>query len=294
MDHSIFYVIYAALVFASMEPVSKLLNLQIHAFVLTFLRFFIGSLFLLPMAVREIHKDKRKIPGKDFLLLTVQGILLVCISMGLLQVAVFRAESTALIAVIYCTNSVFTVIFAAWILKEKLTGRRILAVTLCMAGIYVGGGIHYQEDLTAVVLAFISAVSMSLFTVLGKVLMERFPTKIQIGISFPIGTIILGGLMLCAGVPLGAAQSSWGLREIVLILYLGVAVTGLGYLSYFRVMELSGAFMASLVFFIKPVLAPFMSLLILGKTNTSPLLFVSVVLIVSGSFLILKKEGGRQ
>jgi len=294
MDNSIWYVIYTALVFASMEPVSKLLNSQMHAFTLTFLRFFIGSLFLLPIAIREIRKKKLTFKGKDLFWLTVQGVLLVCVSMGTLQIAVFRAESAAFIAVIYCTSSVFTVIFAALILKERMTKRRILAVALCLAGICVGGGVNQHESLAAIILAFVAAISMSLFTVLGKILINRFPTKVQIGISFPIGTIILGIVELCAGIPFIPAQGNAGLYELFLILYLGVAVTGLGYLSYFQALELSGAFMASLVFFIKPILAPFMSLLILGKTNSSPLLFVSIILIVSGSLLVMKKEGGKK
>ena len=47
---------YTALVFASMEPVSKLLNGQVNPFTLTFWRFLIGSAFVFPMAVREIRR----------------------------------------------------------------------------------------------------------------------------------------------------------------------------------------------------------------------------------------------
>ncbi|MCI8505308.1 MAG: DMT family transporter [Lachnospiraceae bacterium] len=279
---------YTALVFASMEPVSKLLNGQVNPFTLTFWRFLIGSAFVFPMAVREIRRKRLSVRARDIPILAVEGILIVCLSMGLLQAAVFRAKSAALIAVIYCTNSVFTVIFAACVLKETLTKRRAAAVALCLLGIYAGCGIRNREELFTVFLAFASALAMSLFTVLGKRLMDRFPTKVQIGISFPIGTAVLGLLELSSGV-LFEIQVS-GLLELLLILYLGVAVTGLGYLSYFWAMELSGAFMASLVFFIKPVLAPFMSLLILGTGDFSPTLFFSVALIVCGSLLVLSEK----
>lgn len=287
-NKSLCYVIYTALVFASMEPASKLLHAQVDPFTLTFLRFLIGSLFLFPLAIREIRVKKLKIQAKDMAVLALEGILIVCLSMGLLQAAVFKAESAALIAVIYCTNSVFTVVFAVCFLNEAFTKKRCAAVALCLLGIYVGAGVTYREELAAVVLAFISALAMSLFTVLGKVLMKRLPTKVQIGISFPVGTAVLGILELALGLPF--TINVGGIGEIAVILYLGIAVTGLGYLSYFRALELSGAFTASLVFFIKPILAPLMSLLILGTINASPMLFLSVLFIVCGSLLVLSEK----
>ena len=165
---------------------------------------------------------------------------------------------------------------------------RAAAVALCLLGIYAGCGIRVREEAVTVLLAFASALAMSLFTVLGKRLMNRFPTKVQIGISFPIGTVVLGLLELFSGILFEMNISGAG--DVLLILYLGVAVTGLGYLSYFRAMELSGASTASLVFFIKPVLAPFLSLLILGAADFSPMVFLSVALIVCGSLLILSEK----
>ena len=108
------YVLFTAVGFAAMEPASKLLTDQINPLALTFFRFLIGSIMLLPMAVHALRRRRLTLTLRDLVGLAVRGILCVCVSMGLLQVAVFRARSAAMVAVVFCTNSVMTVLFAAW------------------------------------------------------------------------------------------------------------------------------------------------------------------------------------
>lgn len=288
MKKSLPYVLYTAIVFAAMEPASKLLSGQMNPLTLTFLRFLIGSAMLLPVAIRQIRRHGIRLSRRDVLGLAVRGILCVCVSMGLLQVAVFNARSAATVAVIFSTNSVMTVLFAAWLLGERLTGRRIVAVVLCMAGVVVGSGGGAAENAAAVLYALLAAVAMSLFTVLGKRSMSKLPTPVQIGLSFSIGTAVLAVALLVAGIPLTARIS--GNQSWMVLLFLGVAVTGLGYLSYFKAMEKAGAFMASLVFFIKPILAPLMSWLILGTAQGGAMLFLAIALVTAGSTLMVLEK----
>lgn len=286
------YVLFTAVAFAAMEPASKLLSGQVDPLALTFLRFFIGSLALLPLALRTMKKQRLSLNRRDLLGLAARGILCVCVSMGLLQAAVFNAQSAAVIAVVFSTNSVMTALFAAWLLQEKLTRRRIAALALCMAGVAVGGAGAAAENVRAVALALLAAVAMSLFTVLGKRELDRIPTRVQIGLSFSIGTALLGAALAVAGVPL--TVRALDARSLCILLFLGVVVTGLGYLSYFKAMEKAGAFMASLVFFIKPVLAPLMSLLILGEARGGAALYASIALVMAGSTLMLSERKEKQ
>ena len=279
------YVLFTAVGFAAMEPASKLLTGQINPLALTFFRFLIGSLLLLPISLHTLRRQHLTLTLRDLAGLAVRGILCVCVSMGLLQVAVFRARSAAMVAVVFCTNSVMTVLFAAWLLNERLTRRRVLALAMCMAGVAAGGGGAADENVSAILLALVAAAAMSLFTVLGKRELHRIPTSVQIGVSFSIGTAVLGVLLLLSGTPLTASGLDAG--GVGILLFLGIVVTGLGYLSYFKAMEQAGAFMASLVFFIKPVLAPLMSLLILGQAQGGVALVASILLVMAGSTMML-------
>ena len=68
------------------------------------------------------------------------------------------------------------------------------------------------------------------------------------------------------------------------MLYLGIAVTGLGYWAFFRAMEKSSATAASTAFFIKPILTPFAAFFINGIAP-APKVFAALILVVAGSVL---------
>ena len=73
------------------------------------------------------------------------------------------------------------------------------------------------------------------------------------------------------------------------MLYIGILVTGVGYWSYFRAMEKGGTIMASLAFFIKPVLTPFATFAINGIVPDLKV-FVAVLFIVGGSYFAVYKK----
>jgi drug/metabolite transporter (DMT)-like permease len=70
---------------------------------------------------------------------------------------------------------------------------------------------------------------------------------------------------------------------ILNLVYLGIFVTGLGYLFYFKAMEHGGAIMASLAFFIKPVLTPFVTFFVNGIVPDWKV-FAAVICIVAASY----------
>ncbi len=278
------YVLLTALAFATLEPVSKLLAGQANALALTMIRFFISSLILIPFALASIRRNRYRLSRRDLAGFAVQGVLCVCVSMVFLQMAVFQADSPAVIAVIFSTNSVITVVFAALILKERITPMKLGALALCLAGVSLSGNAGGGENAAAILLALLSAVAMRLFTVLGKKLMRGLTPEVQTGFSFLLGSVSLGAVLMLAGVDLFrgmAGGNAW------IVLYLGVVVTGIGYWSYFKAIERAGTFMASFVFFIKPILAPLASLAVLGTASADAMFYVSILLVAAGSALML-------
>lgn len=85
---------------------------------------------------------------------------------------------------------------------------------------------------------------------------------------------------------------TFNVRNISILLYLGFFVTGVGYWSYFRAIEKGGAIMGSLAFFIKPILTPFVALVINGivpKWNV----FVAVVFVALGSVCAIYEKNQK-
>lgn len=67
--------------------------------------------------------------------------------------------------------------------------------------------------------------------------------------------------------------------NLAILLYLGVIVIGFGYLLYFLAIDVTSATTASIIFFIKPALAPLLDLIIL-KENISFHTGIGIVLVL--------------
>lgn len=286
MRKGLLYIILTAVLFTTLEPVSKLISTEISPVHITFIRFFIGSLMLLPFSVAQVKKKNIKLNAKDICVMSFLGILCICISMILLQYAVLKAESPALIAIIFSSNSVFTLIFAVFILKDKFTWVKLGAIALCLVGLLVCADFKSTENLISVVLAVLAALTFSLYTVLSKKFMKKVSGIIQTGFSFFIGSLVLLVALLIGGTNIFGGITSSNILEL---LYLGIAVTGLGYWSYFQAMDKASAMAASFVFFIKPTLTPFATFVINGIVPDMKV-FIALILVMAGSYMATVKK----
>ena len=68
-----FFVVLTAFLFGTMEVALKLAGSEMDSFQLTFLRFMIGGLLLLPFAIVEMRKNHVRLVLKDFAYLLYVG-----------------------------------------------------------------------------------------------------------------------------------------------------------------------------------------------------------------------------
>ena len=128
IDKSFIFVLITAFCFGTMEIALKLGGGSFSALQITFLRFLIGGLFLLPFAVRDVKKKGIKITKGDIIYITILGIVGICISMTCFQLGVMncnantaaviisfeilsRSSSTILAAVLLPTPGAFDIPF---------------------------------------------------------------------------------------------------------------------------------------------------------------------------------------
>ena len=279
MKKGVIYSLLTALLFVTLEPVSKLIASDATPYAITFWRFAIGSLVLIPFAIMKIRKDKLKITKRDVGIMTILGVLFICISMVLLQVGVKEAESPSLIAIIFSSSSIFSLLLAVPIAKEKLTKNKILAVVFCVIGLAFCVDPRQGSGWLSIGLALAASLSFALYSALSQRFMTKLGSAVQTCIVFLLGSIALFIVLLVTGVDV---IPEFSVRSVSILIYLGLFVTGVGYWSYFKGIEKGGAIMGSLAFFIKPILTPFVTLLINGvalKWNV----FLAVFFVVLGS-----------
>ncbi len=286
LKNGLFNVLLTAILFVTLEPVSKLIAGDINPFAITFWRFLIGAVILLPFAAVKIKKDKLCITPKSIGVMILLGILFICFSMVSLQIAVKIADAPSLIAIIFSSNSIFTMIFAVFIIKEKMTWQKWCTLFLCIIGVVICIDFKSGTNLESVLLAVFSALSFSLYTVLSRKYTTQLGSSVQTSIVFIMGSIVLLAALLIGGVDI---MPTFTAKNISILLYLGILVTGVGYWSYFRAIEKSGAIMGSLAFFVKPILTPFATFAINGIVPDVKI-FIAVACIVCGSYIALYKK----
>ena len=244
MNKGVLYAIITAVLFSMLEPVSKLIADEISPFTLTAFRFLIGAVFLAPFAFAE---SRRRMPQKkELAAAALTGVLMVCVSMPLLQISVQRSDSPALIAIVFSGKIDIRIVLSALVLKEKLRLPHMLAILLCVAGIVVCALPIEGKRFLPVGMAVLSALAFSLYTILSKKFLSRLNNAVSITLSFLIGGAALLIILIAAGQPFPSALTS---RQLLCVLFLGIAVTGVGYLSYFQAMKLGGAHTAAFVVF---------------------------------------------
>ena len=310
MKKGFLYIGLTALLFSTMEIALKLFSLGLNPFQLNFLRFAVGALVLLPLAVRSLRKrlvGQPPLGPGDAGFFALSGFICVVLSMSFYQIAVTRTPA-AVVAVIFSCNPIFVVPLAALMLGEKVTGKTILALLASLAGIACISAPAFRGtgglDLLGVIFTILSAVTFAFYGVMGKKRSARYGGLAMTCGSFVAGALELFVLMMVSHIaPVAGALRGAGLGTLAEIpvlagigtaglpglLYIGICITGLGYAFYFLGMEATSAQTGSMVFFIKPALAPILALLVLGESIT-PLMLCGIGFILAGSAMLLTRS----
>lgn len=285
-------VLLTAFIFGTMEVALKIGASTMDPFQLTYLRFAIGGLILLPFGMAEIRKRRIHLTTGDYLELAVIGTVGVVISMVLFQLGVMSSNASTA-SVLFCVNPFFTIIFAHYFGGEPMNRTKLLIIGIALVGIlFMLRPWDIQEGNTpqGMAMMLIAALFFGVYTVMGKKSVQKIGTMAQTSISFLFGALILMLVTLLLGRPVIAGITD----NIPIILYTGVLVTGVGYFFYFKSIELAGAATGAFAFFLKPAIAPIIAVIVLREHilwNT----FIGIALILAASLLniLLQKKAAR-
>ncbi|MBC3900637.1 DMT family transporter [Acetobacterium malicum] len=280
------YVFLTGMLFGSMEVALKIGGATFNPIQLTFIRFLIGGLFLLPFAISDLKKKQIKLNISDLGYLLTLGLICICFSMVLFQIGLMGINAS-LAALIFSINPVFTMVFAHFIVHEKFTKKKAIALTISIIGLIIvmnpqklASG---ENNIWFLLMTLVAAIAFGLYTAYGKKRIAKIGGVAQNSFSFLMGSAVLLIMLVVSGQPVFQGVS---LETAPLLFYLGVCVTGIGYYFYLKTVEIAGPSMASVAFFIKPMVAPIFALVILGEAITLNI-GIGLVFILFGSFVNL-------
>jgi drug/metabolite transporter (DMT)-like permease len=173
-------------------------------------------------------------------------------------------------------SGVFTMIFAAFFLKEVIEKRKYLFILLLFAGIYLlTVGTHILRFNPGDLLIIIAAMIFGVTNALSKLAMDELQGELVASMRLIVGAVVLMGILLVRSPHV--LTSLGGLQGWFVVS--GVLMWGFIVFLY-RAIEISGATMATLVSTSYPVVSTLGSILFLNEVLT-------VQEIVGGTLILL-------
>ena len=265
------------LLFSTLEVVTSTMKNLINPLQLTFLRFLIGGVVLLPLVIKKREKVRRS----DLLFFLGLGILNILISMGSMQLAINMGKASTA-AILISSNPIFVLLFSSIFLREKVTFDRVACIVFGIAGIFliIYKGNTGGDTAMSLTLGIIASLTFGLYTVLGKLKSEGISSITMICYSSFFGSLLYVPVLLFKGIPLFEIPQGTFSR----ILYLGVFLSGIAYITYMEALKLLTASKGAMVFFLKPVIASVLAIAFLGE-DLSLRTAAGMLLVLAGIFI---------
>ena len=276
------YGLLAASIWGGMYVASKVVLDTVPPFVLLSSRLILGAVTLLPFVWR---KRGGSFAAKDWGKVLGVGLLGYGISLGF-QFVGTKLSTAANGSLVTSATPAFVLLFAAWLLKERITTRRLQALGIASIGVVIVLDPRTARLSPDLFLGNISLVAAALTWALYSVLIRKVTRGLDV---LPVSLVaFLGGLPLTIPVAVyewnqyGVGELSWVL--ICGILYIGVVSTGMAMYFWNTAFARLEAGIASLTFFAQPVVGAGLGALLLSEKIT-PLFLVGGALIGVGLVL---------
>ena len=277
------WIVLTAFAFGTMEIALHIGGSEFSALQLTFLRFLIGGLVLIPFAIRNLYKRHYHVTRRDFGSIALLGFINVVISMTLFQLSVNHCTAN-LAAVLISINPLLTVILAHFIVHEHFTFKKGIVLAICIVGmVLVANPLHLASgnEPIGILMGLGASATFGLYTVLSHRVVRRVGGMTVNSLSFLFGAFFELIVLVALDEPI---VKGIGTDTIGVLLYSGVVVTGFGYLCFMRAIETNGASHASHAFFIKPIIAMCFAAAILKEPITWNIALGIAIIVAGFSF----------
>ncbi|KXX84576.1 DMT family transporter [Bacillus cereus] len=285
------YLSLAASIWGGMYVVSKYVLDFIPPLTLVWLRFIIAFVVLYGILKLAEKKQKKKVTirKKDWLLFAWIGFIgyFISITCQFIGTKLSDAHTGSLVT---SATPAFMVIFAALILKEKLTARRLLSTIIATIGviIVIGWDIEIGSYFIGTIILVGAAITWALLSIYVKIASIQFSSLIITTYAIFFSLFFITPFMIWE---LQAASIGTVNTYIILgILYLGIVSTAGAFFLWNKGLELLDASIGSLFFFFQPIVGSLLGWLLLNETLNSNFFIGGILIICSVLITTFEKK----
>ncbi|EEM83029.1 DMT family transporter [Bacillus thuringiensis] len=275
----------AASIWGGMYVVSKYVLDFIPPLTLVWLRFIIAFVVLYGILKLAEKKQKKKVTirKKDWLLFAWIGFIgyFISITCQFIGTKLSDAHTGSLVT---SATPAFMAIFAALILKEKLTARRLLSTIIATIGviIVIGWDIEIGSYFIGTIILVGAAITWALLSIYVKIASIQFSSLVITTYAIFFSLFFITPFMI------GELQTSSigtvNTYVILGVLYLGIVSTAGASFLWNKGLDLMDASIGSLFFFFQPIVGSLLGWLLLNETLNSNF-FIGGMLIICSVFI---------
>ncbi len=277
------YLFLAIFLWSLIPAISKLASSDIRIGTYLFYSNLLSMLIIFPfIKFKNLFKKESILKGLIFGFLGVFAYYL------LLYSAYKYSNSAQLVLIIQYTWPALTVIFAIFILKENITARKIIAILIAFFAflLTITNGFkilpNFSDNLS-LILAFLGAISFSLYSVLSKKFSKKNASN-DVFLTFFFAWIYsILYLIILHQKPIIPKNA------IFYLVINGFFINGISYLFWIWALEKIEASKASIFVFATPVIATFWIYLLIGE-NLKLISFLSILLLITSGIIVIKKH----
>lgn len=284
-------IVAASLIWGTMGIFGKLVfEYGVHPVTLTALRLLISSLTILPLMIL-LRRESFKIQKGDLRQFLIFGIF----AIALQRVAYFYAvdlTTATIAAILFYTYPVFVTIYAASVLKEKITFSTIFAAIITFLGVALVVKVYEAAWLSAsfsgILFGMLSGVLFAFYFIIVKKMRNHYTNWTLMLYGDGIGAAALSPVIFSTfSEILIFPQQLW-----LLILTIAWFPSLLAYFIYSYALKHVGSSKGSILSALEPLSAAIFSATILGE-NFEPLQIVGVALALTGVIVLFYKPRFR-
>ncbi|MED3312825.1 EamA family transporter [Bacillus thuringiensis] len=285
------YLSLAASIWGGMYVVSKYVLDFIPPLTLVWLRFIIAFvvLYCILKLAEKNQKKKVTIRKKDWLLFAWIGFIgyFISITCQFIGTKLSDAHTGSLVT---SATPAFMVIFAALILKEKLTARRLLSTIIATIGviIVIGWDIEIGSYFIGTIILVGAAITWALLSIYVKIASIQFSSLVITTYAIFFSLFFITPFMIWE---LQAASIGTVNTYVILgVLYLGIVSTAGAFFLWNKGLELLDASIGSLFFFFQPIVGSLLGWLLLNETLNSNFFIGGILIICSVLITTFEKK----
>ncbi|HDR6312486.1 TPA: DMT family transporter [Bacillus cereus] len=275
----------AASIWGGMYVVSKYVLDFIPPLTLVWLRFIIAFVVLYAILKIAEKKQKKKVTicKKDWLLFAWIGFIgyFISITCQFIGTKLSDAHTGSLVT---SATPAFMVIFAAIILKEKLTARRLLSTIIATIGviIVIGWDIEIGSYFIGTIILVGAAITWALLSIYVKIASARFSSLVITTYAIFFSLFFITPFMIWE--LQSTSIETVNMYVILGVIYLGIVSTAGAFFLWNKGLELMDASIGSLFFFFQPIVGSLLGWLLLNETLSSNF-FIGGILIICSVFI---------